>query len=121
MCCIRYTGKLDDGTVFDSTKGKKPLKFRLGMIEVIKGMEVAVATMAVGERAIVHIPPNYGYGDRGQGIIIPNSELTFEIELVEAYDDTFSKLKWQVLGFVIFTLFMVVLVPRLQPEYHHRK
>ena len=51
--------------------------------------------MTVGEKAVVHIPPAYGYGNEANGGIPPKSELTFEIELIEAYDDRLSKFKWQ--------------------------
>ena len=49
QCTMRYHGTLDNGTVFDSSRGRKPLKFHLGMAEVIKGMDITVATMTIGE------------------------------------------------------------------------
>ena len=107
LCVMNYTGKLDDGTVFDSSVGKKPFKFHLGMMEVIKGWDIAVAAMTVGEKAIVHIPHTYAYGDRGVGPIPPKAPLTFEIELVEVRDDTCDQIKWS-LG--MFAVFMIGLI-----------
>ena len=56
LVLVAYHGTLDDGTVFDTSRGRKPITFHLGRAEVIKGWDIAVATMTVGEKAIVHIP-----------------------------------------------------------------
>jgi peptidylprolyl isomerase len=60
---INYTGRLTDGTQFDSSEGKKPLEFTLGAGEVIKGLEAEVAGMSPGDRNTVTIPPELAYGD----------------------------------------------------------
>lgn len=60
---IHYTGKLDDGTVFDSSEGREPLEFTLGAEEVIPGFEKAVLGMSPGETRTATINPDEGYGD----------------------------------------------------------
>eukprot|EP00767_Chilomastix_cuspidata_P006831 gnl/Chilomastix_cuspidata/730.p3 GENE.gnl/Chilomastix_cuspidata/730~~gnl/Chilomastix_cuspidata/730.p3 ORF type:complete len:108 (+),score=34.10 gnl/Chilomastix_cuspidata/730:826-1149(+) len=81
---VNYTGSFKDGRVFDSTKKHgKPFTFKLGMGQVIRGWDVGVAGMKVGEKAIFKFPPEMAYGRRGYPPIIPpNSTLTFEIELL---------------------------------------
>lgn len=59
---INYTGRLTDGTQFDSSVGKQPLEFRLGEGQVIKGLEAQVAGMAPGDTNTVTIPCDQAYG-----------------------------------------------------------
>ena len=66
--------------------------------------------MTVGEKAILHIPPNYGYGDYATGPIPAKSHLEFTLELLSATDDSLASLKWQILGAVLFTLFILYFV-----------
>ena len=78
---VNYVGHIGE-TIFDQSK--EPFKFQLGMNHVIRGWEIGVLTMKVGEKAQFVIEPKYGYGDKPQGDKIPaNSTLTFEIELLE--------------------------------------
>jgi FKBP-type peptidyl-prolyl cis-trans isomerase FkpA len=82
---VHYTGWLSDGTKFDSSHDRKsPFTFTLGKGMVIKGWDEGVVGMAPrGKRKLV-IPGNLAYGARGfPPIIPPNSELTFEIELLK--------------------------------------
>lgn len=82
---VRYQGKLDDGTVFDSNKGKnaKPLTFKVGIGQVIRGWDEALLEMSVGETAEIVIEPSWAYGAAGRPPVIPpNSRLTFEVELM---------------------------------------
>ena len=67
---VHYTGKLDDGSVFDSSEGKTPLEFTIGAGQVIAGFENGIIGMAVGETKTVKIAPNDGYGDVRQDLII---------------------------------------------------
>ncbi|ODQ65834.1 hypothetical protein NADFUDRAFT_82790 [Nadsonia fulvescens var. elongata DSM 6958] len=79
---VRYVGKLKNGKIFDSNTKGKPFAFNLGKGEVIKGWDVGVAGMAVnGERRIV-IPASYAYGKQALPGIPANSELTFDVKLV---------------------------------------
>jgi FKBP-type peptidyl-prolyl cis-trans isomerase 2 len=61
---VHYTGKLDDGTVFDSSVGREPLEFTIGAQSVIRGFEAAVEGMAVGSATTVVIGPEDAYGPR---------------------------------------------------------
>jgi FKBP-type peptidyl-prolyl cis-trans isomerase len=80
---INYEGKLNDGFVFDTTKkAGKPTSFTFGTGQLIKGWELAVPGMKVGEVRKLIIPPALAYKDEDKPGIPPNSTLTFEIELV---------------------------------------
>lgn len=59
---IHYVGKLEDGTVFDSSEGRPPLEFIVGNGEVIEGLEQGVVGMKIGETKTISIPPELGYG-----------------------------------------------------------
>ncbi len=85
---VHYTGKLDDGTVFDSSVERGvPIEFPLGKGGVIKGWDEGIATMKVGGKRTLIIPPDLAYGNRKMGDVIPaNSTLTFDVELVEIVD-----------------------------------
>eukprot|EP00123_Amoebidium_parasiticum_P010327 comp20028_c0_seq1/m.24581 comp20028_c0_seq1/g.24581 ORF comp20028_c0_seq1/g.24581 comp20028_c0_seq1/m.24581 type:complete len:199 (-) comp20028_c0_seq1:413-1009(-) len=79
---IHYTGSLEDGKVFDSSKGRDAFTFRLGAGKVIRGFDDGVMGMCIGEKRKVTIPPHLGYGKRGVADVIPpDSTLVFEIEL----------------------------------------
>uniref|UniRef100_A0A1D1ZD78 peptidylprolyl isomerase n=1 Tax=Anthurium amnicola TaxID=1678845 RepID=A0A1D1ZD78_9ARAE len=81
---VRYVGKLRDGKIFDSNVGQKPFKFRLGVGQVIKGWDVGVDGMRIGDKRRLTIPPSMGYGERGAGGVIPgNAWLLFDVELVD--------------------------------------
>ena len=81
---VHYTGKLEDGTVFDSSIPRgQPFTFTLGAGQVIKGWDLGVEGMTVGEKRNLVIPPHLGYGIRGAGASIPpNATLIFDIELI---------------------------------------
>ena len=61
---IHYTGTLDDGSVFDSSRGRRPLEFTVGSGQVIPGFDAAVTGMSVGDEKTVTIPAGEAYGER---------------------------------------------------------
>jgi peptidylprolyl isomerase len=79
---IHYTGKLDDGTQFDSSAGRDPLEFALGGGQVIPGFDQAVQGMALGESKSVRIPAEEAYGPRHEQLIqeVPKSALPDDIQ-----------------------------------------
>jgi len=81
---VHYTGWLDNGTKFDSSVDRRePFAFTLGARQVIGGWDEGVATMQVGGKRRLVIPPDLGYGARGAGgVIPPNARLTFDVELL---------------------------------------
>lgn len=83
---VHYTGWLTDGTKFDSSIDRGvPLGFNFGMGQMIRGFDEGVASMKVGGKRQLVIPPELGYGEQDKGIIPPNSTLIFEVELVYVY------------------------------------
>ena len=80
---VDYTGKFQNGTVFDTSIGKKPIQFTLGAGRVIPGFDQGLQGMKVGGKRLLIIPPSLGYGAQQVGPIPPNSTLVFEITLVD--------------------------------------
>jgi peptidylprolyl isomerase len=66
---VHYTGKLDDGTVFDTSEGTEPLGVTLGGGEVIPGFDAAILGMSVGEEKAITIAPDEAYGDRNEALV----------------------------------------------------
>ena len=81
---VHYTGWLKSGQKFDSSKDRdEPFEFMLGAGQVIRGWDEGVAGMKVGGKRRLNIPPALGYGSRGAGgVIPPNADLIFEVELI---------------------------------------
>ena len=82
---VRYTGTLDNGTVFDASSkhGNQPFSFTLGAGQVIQGWDLGVVGMRVGGTRELTIPPDLGYGNQGAGgVIPPNATLHFSVTLL---------------------------------------
>lgn len=96
---INYFGRNSDNKVFDQNQDKEnPFRFIIGAKQVIKGLEIAVKTMKIGEKAEFIISPDYAYGNKKISDLIPeNSTLTFEIEFLSIgfNEDEISKLTYE--------------------------
>jgi len=81
---IHYVGKLGDGSVFDSSRDRgQPFQTEIGVGKVIRGWDVGVPKLSIGEKAVIIAQPAYAYGARGfPPVIPPNAVLHFEVELI---------------------------------------
>ena len=79
---VHYTGRLDDGTVFDTSDGRDPLVFTLGEGQIIPGFEQGVTGMVVGDKKSVTIPEQDAYGPRDpeRELKVPRSEFPGDID-----------------------------------------
>jgi peptidylprolyl isomerase len=80
---VHYTGRLDDGTVFDSSEGREPLAFTIGLGQMIPGFEQGVIGMEVGQSRVINIAATDAYGEyRPEGVLdVQRSEIGAEMEL----------------------------------------
>lgn len=81
---VHYIGVLPDGTVFDSSRERgAPFTFTLGEGLVIRGWEEGLVNRRAGDRLLIAIPPEMGYGSRAVGNIPPNATLIFDVEVID--------------------------------------
>lgn len=84
MVTVDYTGRLENGQVFDSSANHGPIKFTLGAGQVIPGWDEGLLGMKVGEKRHLVIPPEKAYGAQGYPPVIPpNATLIFDVQLVD--------------------------------------
>lgn len=79
---VHYSGRLNDGTTFDSSAGRDPLEFKVGNGDVIKGFDEGVTGMAVGEKKTVHILADEAYGQKDDDRIVEFPKTNFPPDLV---------------------------------------
>ena len=94
---VHYEGQLSDGTIFDSSLEREPIEFILGQDTVIPGFEQAVIGMEVGESKDVSIPPEDGFGEYGEDLVVNieksilppdiNPELGMQLEVSSEEED----------------------------------
>ena len=92
---VHYTGKLQDGTKFDSSFDRgEPFSFQIGLRQVIEGWEIGLMGMKVGGKRTLIIPSELAYGERGAGDLIPpNATLTFDVEIVAVQEPGYGFVK----------------------------
>ena len=78
---VHYTGKLEDGTVFDSSEGREPLEVKLGTQAVIPGFEKGLLGMEVGEKKTITIPSEDAYGPQRDEMIVEVNKTDFPAEI----------------------------------------
>ena len=90
---VHYTGTLTDGTKFDSSYDRsEPIAFPIGKGRVIKGWDEGIAMLGVGDRAVLVIPPDLGYREKGAGNVIPpGATLVFVVTLVDVKQTSLSE------------------------------
>lgn len=85
MVKVHYTGKFPDGRVFDSSVPRgQPFEFKVGAGNVIRGWDEGIIQLTKGQKAELICPPEFAYGARGAGgVIPPNATLHFDVEVID--------------------------------------
>lgn len=78
---VHYSGRLTDGTTFDSSEGRDPLEFKVGNGDVIKGFDDGVNGMSVGEKKTLHIPADEAYGQKDDNRVVEFPRTNFPPDL----------------------------------------
>jgi peptidylprolyl isomerase len=77
---VHYTGRLEDGQVFDSSEGGEPLEFELGTGQVIAGFDEGIEGMSAGEKKTIEIDPGDAYGQRSEALVQTVSRADINLE-----------------------------------------
>jgi FKBP-type peptidyl-prolyl cis-trans isomerase 2 len=87
---VHYTGKLTDGSVFDSSEGRDPLKFQIGSGQIIPGFENAIIGKKIGDKVTVTINPSEAYGESREDLFfkIPNDRLPGQVQVGQVLEAT---------------------------------
>lgn len=95
MAEILYRCRTSDYKVVDENQDSEdPFEFEVGTSGIIQGLNIGVKTLKIGEKAVLKIPPELGYGEAGSGDIKPNETLYFELELLNFFDKKKDKLQY---------------------------
>src|SRR4051812_23191326 len=78
---VHYSGRLSDGTTFDSSEGRDPLEFKVGSGQVIKGFDDGVTGMSVGDKRTVQIPETDAYGPKDESMVVEFPRSNFPPDL----------------------------------------
>ncbi|XP_033762677.1 FK506-binding protein 2-like [Pecten maximus] len=104
---VHFDGYLQDGTKFDSSResGADPIMVQLGSKTVLKGWDIGLIDMCVGEKRKLTIPPRFAYGSQGRGGVPGKATVIFEVELYDIQggihlSDAFSRLDLDMDGFI---------------------
>lgn len=94
---VHYTGKLVNGEQFDSSVGREPLEFTVGAGQMIKGFDAAMPGMTIGEKKIINIAPEEGYGEKSEDAIIefPKENIPADMKLEAGMPLTLSNQEGQ--------------------------
>lgn len=114
---VHYVLKLGDGTEIDSSRSRnKPFSFQANSGSVILGWDKAIPTMKQGERALIKIHPNYGYGNRAMGPMPADSTLFFDCEMI-GWSTTSPGTNWLqlVMGLLITLAILYFVFNRFYP------
>ena len=124
VATVNYEGRLmSSGRVFDSSKGKGPIKFVLGEGSVIPAWDEGIASMAVGGKRVLRCPAALAYGEfgSGSGMIPPNADLEFDCELVNVAEGPVAvlaaklsigyNLRTAILGLLVLSFILPVVFP----------
>lgn len=90
---VHYTGKLKDGTVFDSSRGRDPIEFTIGERSVIPGFEDAVIGMKVGDCKTIHIAAENAYGARQEDMVFELTREEFPAHITPEVNQQFKVLQ----------------------------
>jgi FKBP-type peptidyl-prolyl cis-trans isomerase 2 len=85
---VHYTGKFENGTIFDTSKSREPLEVKIGSGQVIKGFENALIGMSPGETKTVHIPTEEAYGEKNDYMIqeVPKEKVPKDVSLSDVLE-----------------------------------
>ncbi len=85
IVAVEYTGKLETGETFDTSKGKEPLEFEIGTGAVIKGFDEGIVGMKPGQEKEITIKPSEAYGERNENYVkeLPRESIPKDLELKE--------------------------------------
>ena len=103
---VHYQGKLEDGTVFDSSRGREPLEFTIGEGRVIAGFEEAVQGMRTGETKVSRVPADQAYGHRRDDLVLelPRTQIPDELDVEVGQQLTLQKQDGQPIPVVVADL-----------------